>query len=102
MRSSLSRRTFLGAAAAGAASLPTIGYAAGAEKSAGPIRLDKPLPVEELPTPALLIDLDRMESNLRKMARDAKAMNVGVRPHAKTHKCPIIAKMQMDLGADPC
>jgi D-serine deaminase-like pyridoxal phosphate-dependent protein len=99
MRSILSRRTFLGAAAAGAASLPAIGRGADARKSAIPIRLDKPIPIEDLPTPALLIDLDRMEGNLRKMAGDAKQMNVGVRPHAKTHKCPIIAKMQMDLGA---
>lgn len=99
MRSSLNRRTFLGAAAAGAASLPAIGRGADARASATPIRLDQPIPLEDIPTPALLVDLDRMESNLRKMAGDAKTMNVGVRPHAKTHKCPIIAKMQMAMGA---
>ena len=99
MSSSLNRRTFLGAAAAGAASLPAIARGTDAGASATPIRLDKPIPLEDIPTPALLVDLDRMESNLRKMAEDAKTMNVGVRPHAKTHKCPIIAKMQMALGA---
>ncbi len=99
MGTTLSRRMFFGATAAGAAALPALADTAVTRTSAVPIPLDKPIRVEELSTPALLIDLDRMESNLRKMASDAKNMNVGVRPHTKTHKCPIIAKMQMELGA---
>ena len=99
MGTTLSRRMFFGATAAGAAALPALADTAVTRTSAVPIPLDKPIRVEELSTPALLIDLDRMESNLRKMASDAKHMNVGVRPHTKTHKCPIIAKLQMELGA---
>jgi D-serine deaminase-like pyridoxal phosphate-dependent protein len=102
MSSSVSRRTFFAATAAGAATIPALPALAGStplKGAAAARRLEKPIPINDLPTPALLIDFDRMEGNLRKMADDAKRMNVGVRPHTKTHKCPIIAKMQMDLGA---
>ncbi|NIR50176.1 D-TA family PLP-dependent enzyme [candidate division KSB1 bacterium] len=54
---------------------------------------------QELDTPALLIDLDRMEANLNRMASVAKKCSVDLRPHTKTHKCPEIAKMQSDAGA---
>jgi D-serine deaminase-like pyridoxal phosphate-dependent protein len=40
-----------------------------------------------------------MEKNLRKMADHARRKQVGLRPHTKTHKCPIIAKKQIELGA---
>ncbi len=99
MSSSISRRAFFATSAVGAAASPLLADAVQTPPSAAPLRLDKPIPVEDLPTPALLIDLDRMESNLGKMADDARQMNVGVRPHTKTHKCPIIAKRQMELGA---
>jgi len=56
-------------------------------------------PVTELDTPALLIDLDAMERNLRKMADFASEAGVNVRPHIKTHKCPEIAKRQIAAGA---
>ncbi len=52
----------------------------------------------EIPTPALILDLDRMERNLRRMGDRAKALGVGLRPHIKTHKCLEIARMQRDLG----
>lgn len=105
MISTISRRSFFcatatGATAVGTASLTTIANGdLSPPRRAEPIRLDKPIHLEELPTPALLIDLDRMEGNLKRMADDARQMNVGLRPHTKTHKCPLIAKMQMDLGA---
>lgn len=95
----MSRRSFFGAAAAGAAVMPYAAAAAEARRTASAIRLEKPIAIDDLATPALLVDLDRMEKNLRKMADDAKRMGVGIRPHTKTHKSPIIAKMQMDLGA---
>ncbi|HMB46951.1 MAG TPA: alanine racemase, partial [Afifellaceae bacterium] len=57
------------------------------------------MPLSEVDTPALLIDLDAFERNLRKMADKAKAYGVRLRPHAKTHKSPIIARRQMALGA---
>jgi len=53
----------------------------------------------ELPTPALLIDLDILESNIAKMSAHAKAAGIKLRPHAKSHKCPEIAKRQIAAGA---
>lgn len=52
-----------------------------------------------LPTPSLLLDLDRFESNLKTMAKHSTAAGIGLRPHAKTHKCPEIAKRQLAAGA---
>jgi len=53
----------------------------------------------ELPTPALLLDLDRFERNIQKMAAHVKAAGKKIRPHAKTHKCPEIARRQVAAGA---
>ena len=55
--------------------------------------------VEELDTPCLVVDLERMERNLRDMADAAQRAGVGLRPHGKTHKSPELAKRQMALGA---
>ncbi|MBM3541589.1 MAG: DSD1 family PLP-dependent enzyme [Alphaproteobacteria bacterium] len=55
--------------------------------------------LDEVDTPALIVDLDAFESNLRRMADEAKAAGVRLRPHAKTHKCAVIALQQMALGA---
>src|SRR5882762_7661513 len=53
----------------------------------------------EIPTPALLLDLDRFERNVQKMAAHVKAAGKKLRPHAKTHKCPEIARRQIAAGA---
>jgi 3-hydroxy-D-aspartate aldolase len=53
----------------------------------------------ELPTPALLIDLDILEANIGKMSAYAKTAGINLRPHAKSHKCPEIAKRQIASGA---
>jgi D-serine deaminase-like pyridoxal phosphate-dependent protein len=53
----------------------------------------------ELDTPALCIDLDKMERNLEEMAAAAKSRGVGLRPHIKSHKMVQIGKRQMALGA---
>ena len=53
----------------------------------------------ELPTPALLLDLDRFERNIQKMAAHVKSVGKKLRPHAKTHKCPEIARRQIAAGA---
>jgi D-serine deaminase-like pyridoxal phosphate-dependent protein len=53
----------------------------------------------DLPTPALVLDLDAFEGNLRKMADHCRSANKGFRPHAKTHKCPEIARRQLAAGA---
>ena len=52
----------------------------------------------EVATPALVLDLDRLERNLRHMQDRADTLEVGLRPHIKTHKCLEIARMQGDLG----
>src|SRR5206468_890264 len=55
--------------------------------------------LDEVDTPALVIDLDAFERNLRRLADRVAGSGVKVRPHAKTHKCPVIALKQMELGA---
>ncbi len=58
-------------------------------------------PMSEIETPALVVDLDIMEANMDKMMAFLKesGAGVGIRPHAKSHKTPEIAKMQMAKGA---
>lgn len=53
----------------------------------------------DLPTPALLIDLDRARENIRMMQERADALGLKLRPHIKTHRMPYFARMQMDAGA---
>jgi D-serine deaminase-like pyridoxal phosphate-dependent protein len=55
--------------------------------------------LEEVDTPALLIDLDAFERNLQHLAAAVAGSSVRLRPHAKTHKCAVIARRQMALGA---
>jgi D-serine deaminase-like pyridoxal phosphate-dependent protein len=54
---------------------------------------------DEIPTPALLLDLDRFERNLSRMAAHVRAAGKALRPHAKTHRCPEIARRQVAAGA---
>jgi len=53
----------------------------------------------DIPTPALLVDLDVLKSNIRMMSEYLENKKVGLRPHIKCHKTPEIAKMQIDAGA---
>jgi D-serine deaminase-like pyridoxal phosphate-dependent protein len=55
--------------------------------------------VETLPTPAVVVDLDVLERNVARMADAARAAGVRLRPHAKTHKCPEISRLQRAAGA---
>ena len=55
--------------------------------------------LEEVDTPALVVELDAFERNLRTLADSVKGRPVRVRPHAKTHKCAEIAKRQLAHGA---
>jgi D-serine deaminase-like pyridoxal phosphate-dependent protein len=60
-------------------------------------------PIQEIDTPALILDLDKFESNLKRMSEFAARTRVRVRPHAKTHKCAEIARRQIDAyGAGVC
>jgi D-serine deaminase-like pyridoxal phosphate-dependent protein len=55
--------------------------------------------ITEIPTPAVLIDRARLDRNLSKMQAAVNAHGLRLRPHAKTHKSPVIAKMQIERGA---
>ncbi len=99
---SISRRRFIQASGAAAIGLPSFargytasemqGFYANGEMS---VNVSK----WELDTPALCVDLDLLEANLDKMASTMAANGIASRPHSKTHKCPIIAQMQMDRGS---
>jgi 3-hydroxy-D-aspartate aldolase len=56
-------------------------------------------PLADVDTPALLVELDAFEANLRLMRQATANLPVQVRPHAKTHKCPTIALAQIAHGA---
>src|SRR5215467_1604024 len=55
--------------------------------------------VTEIDTPALVVDLDVFERNLNRVADYAKAHNLRLRPHTKTHKSVWIGKRQLEFGA---
>ena len=57
------------------------------------------MPVSELDTPALLVDIDAMDRNIAHIAGTMRAHGVNWRPHAKGHKCPAIAHRQLAAGA---
>ena len=53
----------------------------------------------ELTTPIPVVDLDRLERNLTRMANYAATKHIGLRPHIKTHKAPVVGKQQVARGA---
>jgi D-serine deaminase-like pyridoxal phosphate-dependent protein len=55
--------------------------------------------IDAIDTPALVVDMDAFERNLVRMADAVAAAGVRLRPHAKTHKSPLIARRQIALGA---
>src|ERR1700730_18825944 len=55
--------------------------------------------VSDADAPALLIELDALERNIRRMQERIKATKLRLRPHAKTHKSTAIANMQIAAGA---
>src|SRR5258705_7519571 len=61
--------------------------------------MSAPTPLSALETPAVVIDLDRMERNLDAAAEYAAANGLSLRPHVKTHKSPLVATMQLKRGA---
>ena len=100
--SHFNRRRFLQASGAAAVWIPTSvrGYTTAEVQG---LFVDGQMQVDiskwELDTPALCVDLDLLEANLAKMQAVAGANGIASRPHAKTHKCPAIARMQIDGGA---
>lgn len=57
------------------------------------------LPLEQIPTPALVVDIEKMTRNMELMANYLSTVKTQLRPHAKTHKTPAIGHMQMRAGA---
>jgi 3-hydroxy-D-aspartate aldolase len=55
--------------------------------------------IDCIDTPALLVDLDRLEHNLAAMAALVANTGIQLRPHVKSHKSPLVAKRQLALGA---
>ena len=53
----------------------------------------------DLVTPAILLDLDKLEANIKEMTQLATEAGVKLRPHTKVHGCAEIAKMQIEAGA---
>ena len=57
------------------------------------------IPLDEVDTPALVVDLDALEGNIARMAKAVEGGAVRLRPHAKSHKCAEIARRQIAAGA---
>lgn len=55
--------------------------------------------IQDLKTPALILDYDILEENIKRMQQKADENNVKLRPHIKTHKCTEIARLQVKSGA---
>lgn len=55
--------------------------------------------LEDVDTPALLVDLDAFERNLDRMAQSLEGRDLRLRAHSKTHKSPLVAARQMERGA---
>ena len=58
-----------------------------------------PATLDDLATPAAVVDIDRMERNLDRMAAYVRSHGLGLRPHTKTHKTPELAREQIRRGA---
>jgi D-serine deaminase-like pyridoxal phosphate-dependent protein len=99
-----SRRAFLSSAAAASASFwipkQVKGYTP-AEMRAMTIdtRVKPGISKWDLDTPALCVDLDKMEKNIATMQAALKKNGLPSRPHSKTHKCAAIAKYQIATGS---
>ncbi|MGH9610946.1 MAG: alanine racemase, partial [Bryobacteraceae bacterium] len=55
--------------------------------------------ISEIETPAVLINAETLDRNVRRMADYCRANDLALRPHTKTHKVPEIARLQLKHGA---
>ena len=55
--------------------------------------------LHDLPTPAVLVEQPRVLANIDRMQEAADRRGIRMRPHAKTHKSPVVARWQIDRGA---
>lgn len=92
------RRTFLGTAAASVIAMPR-GVRAQARSLVARAAEKGQLFRDDIPTPALLLDLEGFEWNIARMSSFLKERRRGFRPHGKTHKSPDIAKALVKAGA---
>lgn len=91
------RRSFLGSAAASALALTA---RPGAARPVSQADVETPpRTLDELPTPALVLDLDLFETNVTRMAAAVAKAGLALRPHGKCHKCPEIARRLVAAGA---
>lgn len=100
--SALSRRRFLQASGAAAIWIPSSvrGYTSSELREFyANGEMQKDVSKWELDTPTLCVDLDLLEANLAKMQSTMATNGIASRPHAKSHKCPTIAQMQIDSGS---
>jgi len=58
-----------------------------------------PQTITDLRTPVVLVDVARLRANIARMQASASANGLRLRPHAKTHKSPVIARWQLEAGA---
>jgi 3-hydroxy-D-aspartate aldolase len=100
----LSRRSFLRVTGAGATVLwaprAANGYTSTEMRALAAARkLGTGISKWDLDTPALCVDLDKLEQNIATMRAKLAVTGIASRPHAKTHKCPAIAKLQLAGGS---
>ena len=60
---------------------------------------EQKVPYSSLDSPAILVDMDKLEANIKEMAQLAANAGVKLAPHSKVHKSPYICKLQMAEGA---
>lgn len=98
----LTRRTFVAAAAVPAVLKGRRRSVAEIERMLERGHVRGELGKDDLPTPALLLDLDAFEWNVHRMAEHLRRHGLAFRPHGKTHKCAEIARRLIRAGAVGC
>ncbi|MDH3649350.1 MAG: hypothetical protein OEQ53_06680, partial [Saprospiraceae bacterium] len=94
-KSAKSRRHFLLTAGTAAIWIPSSvkGYTSAEMQSLGSTGvMETDVSKWELDTPTLCVDLDALEANLATLQQTVSSNSIASRPHAKTHKCPAIAR----------
>src|SRR3989442_11302729 len=71
----------------------------GAERTLELLEVQVGRSLDEVETPAAVVDLDRLEANLRRLQSYADSHKIALWPHTKTHKSPEIGLRQLALGA---
>lgn len=61
--------------------------------------MTRPNTIHDVDTPAVLIDVDQVKANIAKAQAHANTVGMKLRPHIKTHKLPLFARMQVEAGA---